>query len=245
MNPRRFACLLVASLPLLLAACNSPSEPEAEGYSHDPKQSWAWVHDACGDSLQVNYWASPIDPEDEDGWFFDSISIPGVRIRHYENRSDTLPGLVAVGVWLYGAGATARWILDFREDYFYGSATGRDYDEEIYDFGCYVYESPRILVQPADLTVAEGDDAVLTIQATDGTKPRAPGFGWDHNVYTWYKNGSQVYVDNGGDNFGSDKGSVLTLPVTLADQKAKIHVVVSNGYRRVTSREALLTIVPD
>jgi hypothetical protein len=84
--------------------------------------------------------------------------------------------------------------------------------------------SPSITVQPADETVAVGQEAFFTVTAA-GTAPLS---------YQWQKNGTAIA--------GAGTPTYTSPPVTSGDNGATFSVVVSNHVGQVTSRAARLTV---
>ena len=87
---------------------------------------------------------------------------------------------------------------------------------------------PVINVQPANLTVPNGDAASFSVTTSAGTAPL---------TYQWRRNG--VNITSGG------TAATFTLaPATLADTGAVFSVIVSNAAGSVTSSDATLTVLP-
>ena len=87
---------------------------------------------------------------------------------------------------------------------------------------------PVINVQPANLTVPNGDAASFSVTTSAGTAPL---------TYQWRRNG--VNITTGG------AAATFTLaPATLADTGAVFSVIVSNAAGSVTSSDATLTVLP-
>jgi hypothetical protein len=90
---------------------------------------------------------------------------------------------------------------------------------------CYTATAPQITVQPADQTVALGDSASFAVTAS-GTSPLN---------YQW---------TFAGTNLSGATGTQLPLPSVADAQAGDYAVVVANTSGSVTSRTAVLTVVP-
>ncbi len=89
-----------------------------------------------------------------------------------------------------------------------------------------VYDAPpRISVQPKDASVPLGQDTAFTVSVT--SEAGSPS-------YQWFRDGVAI---------AGETGYRLVLPrVTEADVAARFHVVVTNRFGSVTSRDARVTI---
>jgi hypothetical protein len=85
---------------------------------------------------------------------------------------------------------------------------------------------PSISIQPADVTVAEGEGAIFSVVANSTTFP----------FYQWRRDGIDIPFAK------SDHYSIN--PVQLADNGAKFSCVVANFYGSAISREAVLNVTP-
>ncbi len=83
---------------------------------------------------------------------------------------------------------------------------------------------PSIVRQPADQTVAVGEQATFTVQA-NGTKPFA---------YQWNKNSAPI--------FGATHATYVTAPARRRDDGTVFSVTISNRVGRITSDGAVLTV---
>jgi hypothetical protein len=86
--------------------------------------------------------------------------------------------------------------------------------------------APAITQQPLDLTVTEGADAPFGVAVT-GSAPLS---------YQWQRNGVDIP--------GAEGSGHAEIAVGLADSGATFHVIVSNSAGTVTSRDAMLTVLP-
>ena len=84
--------------------------------------------------------------------------------------------------------------------------------------------APAITTQPAALTVAAGQTASFSVQATGSPAP----------TYQWMKNGADIP--------GATSNPYTTPITSSADNAAVFKVVVSNSAGTATSREAILTV---
>jgi hypothetical protein len=89
---------------------------------------------------------------------------------------------------------------------------------------------PVITVEPQNLTVVGGQTATFSVSAY-GTMPL---------VYQWQKNGTKLM--NGG-NVAGAKTPQLMLNTTTTNDAGTYAVVITNAYGRVTSSNAVLTVV--
>jgi parallel beta-helix repeat protein len=88
---------------------------------------------------------------------------------------------------------------------------------------CYV--APRIVTQPGNLTICQGNPATFTV-GVSGTPPLS---------YQWYFNASPVQTN--GTN------ASLTFPSAQHSNEGSYHVVVTNAYGSATSSNASLTVL--
>jgi hypothetical protein len=222
---------------LLLAGCNSTG-PDDEN-TFDPDKPYAWVYDDCGDSLRVNWKFDPSHPGDVEELLFDSVNVPALRIREYANHSDTVKTTVKVGVAF--STSSQRWELVEGGSYEDEGSSSDNYDQYYLVFLCPTYGAPKILGQPENITVDDGEDAFFAVNATDGTSDNDDDY--DHNLYVWYINGETFESAFDGYEYEYSTSEV-GVPVTMANHNAKIRVVVTNGYNKVVSKEVTLTVRP-
>lgn len=90
---------------------------------------------------------------------------------------------------------------------------------------------PLLSMQPTNLTLAPGENAVFTVDAT-GNLPL---------VYQWQTNGVDI---NDGRNISGARSSALVITKVTEANNGAYSVKVSNGLGETRSREAVLTVVP-
>jgi len=103
---------------------------------------------------------------------------------------------------------------------------------------------PTIVVEPADPVAADGEAAIVTLEASGSP---APEYALERRyVRSIHPPGSQITVwepvmqPNGG--FWSTTPSLSTGRVRVADAGSQFRVIVSNGVGRVVSRQMTLTV---
>ena len=110
---------------------------------------------------------------------------------------------------------------EFRLEILQADFTGVKFDISTYPSGII---DPEIKTQPADLTVVEGSDAVLSVAAT-GSQPL---------TYQWQFKGN---------NIQGATGSTLTIPAADAADAGNYTVIVTSPAGSATSRTAVLTVI--
>jgi hypothetical protein len=88
-------------------------------------------------------------------------------------------------------------------------------------------QAPAIISQPADITVAEGEQAYFSVAAT-GTDPK---------TFQWQRDGFILPIERGT--------TLNLLSPKLQDSGAKFQCVISNAQGTITTREATLTVIPE